>query len=106
MPSLHAKENLQLKAGVFILERFREKKSAIKLGYSDGPRKFEFDHFMYSAIRHQIIVGQCPRSGQTKIMQTKVAQNNIKTYTPCIPLMQPNLLRYRLMQRFTKVGGN
>ena len=26
--------------------------------------------------------------------------------SPCIPLMQPNLLRHRLMQHFTKVGGN
>ena len=25
---------------------------------------------------------------------------------PCIPLMQPNLLRHRLVQHFTKVGGN
>ena len=29
-----------------------------------------------------------------------------KPSPPCIPLMQPNLLRYRLMQHFTKVGGN
>ena len=26
-------------------------------------------------------------------------------YTPCIPLMELNLLRHRLMQHFTKVGG-
>ena len=26
--------------------------------------------------------------------------------TPCIPLMQLNMLRHRLMQHFTKVGGN
>ena len=25
---------------------------------------------------------------------------------PCIPLMQLNMLRHRLMQHFTKVGGN
>ena len=27
-------------------------------------------------------------------------------YVPCIPLMQLNLLRHRLIQHFTKVGGN
>ena len=27
-------------------------------------------------------------------------------YTPCIPLMQLNMLRHRLMQHFTRVGGN
>ena len=30
----------------------------------------------------------------------------IRDNTPCIPLMQLNFLRHRLMQHFTKVGGN
>ena len=30
----------------------------------------------------------------------------ITAITPCIPLMQLNMLRHRLMQHFTRVGKN
>ena len=30
---------------------------------------------------------------------------SVEAFSPCIPLMQPNLLQHRLMQHFTRVGG-